>query len=129
MNKIIRIIAIILLVFLGISAVYGGGVLIVDPSGKILGMPLSHLEHSPFNSFLIPGIILFLFNGVSSLIIAVMAIKKHRLYTLFAISQGIVQVIWILVQIAMIRSTSILHFIYFSVGTLLIICSMLLRKL
>jgi hypothetical protein len=128
MVKFIRFITIVLLFFLGISAIYGGGTLVIDPSGKLLGMPISHLEHSPFSSFLIPGLILFLFNGVSAIIIAVMAIRKHRLFTLLVICQGIVQVMWILIQVAMLRSTSVLHFICFAVGALLIIAGIILRK-
>jgi hypothetical protein len=48
-----------LLAFLGIGAIGGGGALIISPSGKLLGgIPLSLLKNSPFNDFLIPGIIL-----------------------------------------------------------------------
>jgi hypothetical protein len=54
-----------LLSFLGISAIGGGGALIISPSGKLLGgLPLSILEQSPFDDFLVPGIILFLVLGI-----------------------------------------------------------------
>ena len=50
-----------LLEFLGLGAIYGGGALIISPTGKMLGgLPLSMLDQSPFSDFLIPGIILFL---------------------------------------------------------------------
>ena len=123
--KILRIAATILLIFLGISALFGGGAFIVDPSGSLIQMPLSHLEHSPFKNFLIPGLILFLFNGVSGIVIAILAIRKYRFYTEL---QGIVQDVWIVVQLIMIRSVSFLHYICFTVGTLLIITGVILRK-
>ena len=65
------------LLFLGVSAVGGGGALIISPSGKLLGgLPLSILDHSPFSNFLIPGIILFLFLGISPCLICLALIKK-----------------------------------------------------
>jgi len=47
MHHIFRIIAIILLLFNAISALFGGWGLISDPSGETLEMPLRFLEHSP----------------------------------------------------------------------------------
>jgi len=43
------------LAILGLGAVFGGGVLIISPSGQLFGMPLSLLDHSPFNNFLVPA--------------------------------------------------------------------------
>ena len=61
----VRNIHLSLLGFLGLSAIGGGGALIISPSGKLLGgLPLSILEHSPFNDFLVPGIILFVVLGI-----------------------------------------------------------------
>ena len=66
-----------LLVFLGISAIGGGGALIISPSGKLLGgLPLSILEHSPFINFLIPGIILFWVLGIFPCLVLYSLIKK-----------------------------------------------------
>jgi hypothetical protein len=68
---------IFLLLFLGLGAIGGGALLVISPSGKLLGgLPLSILEHSPFNDFLIPGIILFLVLGLSPCLLAVALIKK-----------------------------------------------------
>ena len=126
--KILRIAAIILLIFLGISAIFGGGAFIIDPSGELLQMPISLLEYSPFNSFLVPGLILFLFNGVSSIVIAILVIRKSWFYAEFVILQGIVQDVWIVVQLLMIQSISVLHYIFFTVGSLLIISGVILLK-
>ncbi len=61
----VRNIYLSLLAFLGLSAIGGGGALIISPSGKLLGgLPLSILERSPFNDFLFPGIILFIVLGI-----------------------------------------------------------------
>ena len=67
----------ILLAFLGLSAIGGGGALIISPSGKLLGgLPLSLLENSPFDNFLIPGIILFIVLGLFPTFLIFALIKK-----------------------------------------------------
>jgi hypothetical protein len=64
-TKTARNLLLILLAFLGLSAIGGGGALILSPSGKLLGgLPLSILQNSPFGNFLIPGIILFIVLGL-----------------------------------------------------------------
>jgi hypothetical protein len=63
-TKPVRNTLLFLLAFLGLGAIGGGGILIVSPSGKLIGMPLSLLDKSPFADFLIPGIILFVVLGL-----------------------------------------------------------------
>ncbi|MCH7411649.1 hypothetical protein MM239_19845 [Belliella sp. DSM 111904] len=76
-QKTVRNILITLLIFLGLGAIGGGGLLIILPSGKLLGgLPLSILANSPFNDFLIPGIILFSVLGLSPCLLAVALVKK-----------------------------------------------------
>ncbi len=53
-----------LLALLGMGAVFGGGILIVSPSGKLFGMPLSLLDKSPFPNFELPGLLLFVVLGL-----------------------------------------------------------------
>jgi hypothetical protein len=58
-----------LILFQGISGLFGGIALIIDPTGELLQMPLSMLDGSPFDTFLIPGIILFLILGIFPMIV------------------------------------------------------------
>lgn len=67
-----------LLAFLGLGAIFGGGILIISPGGKLFGMPLSMLQNSPFNSFLVPGIILFLVLGVVPMLLVFALLKKPK---------------------------------------------------
>jgi hypothetical protein len=56
-----------LMLFMGfqaISGLFGGLALVIDPSGELLKMPLSMLAGSPFDTFLIPGMILFTILGI-----------------------------------------------------------------
>jgi len=54
-----------LMTFLGAGAIFGGGALIISPSGGLLGVPLSMIKDSPFSNFLIPGIFLFTVLGLT----------------------------------------------------------------
>ena len=61
-----RIVAIVALMFLGVSGVIGAIPLIVNPGGEPWSMPQSLLQYSPFRSYLVPGIILLVANGLLS---------------------------------------------------------------
>lgn len=75
--KALRNIHLFLLAFLGLSAIGGGGALIISPSGKLLGgLPLSILDRSPFDSFLIPGLILFIVLGLFPTLLIFALLKK-----------------------------------------------------
>lgn len=60
--------------FLGVGAVFGGGALILSPDGTLLHMPLELLKYTAFDSFLIPGIILFSVLGLYPIYIAFLLI-------------------------------------------------------
>jgi hypothetical protein len=126
----LRIAAILLLFFNAIGALWGGFGLIYDPSGAFMQMPVGFLEPSPFNNYLIPGIILFVFNGLLCLVAAIFAIIKHKIFPYFIIFQGVVLLTWLTVQIIMIQLFyAPLHLPFYFVGLVLIIVgSLLLRK-
>lgn len=115
-----RVTVIILLTVTGLNALAAGYGLMVDPTGKGLGMTREYLRFSPFENFLIPGITLFFAVGIVSVIGAILAIKKNRFYPAFTILEGCILTGWILVQVAMVRDFNLLHFIFLMVGLLLI---------
>ena len=130
MHRIFRIIAIILLLFNAISALFGGWGLMSDPSGETMEMPLRFLEHSPFKDFRIPGVILFITNGLFSLLFAVMVVLKFMNYSWLVIFQGFILIGWLIIQIIMIRDFyGPLQVLYFSVGILLISTGWILARL
>ena len=120
MKNFFYIFALLLLLFNGISAIYGGWSLINDPSGGLLQMPLENLHNSPFKDYLIPGIILFVFNGLFSLAIFVLTLMKYRHHALLIIFQGGTLVIWIVVQVIMLQTTYFLHWMCGGIGILLV---------
>lgn len=123
----------ILLIFLGVGALGGGGALVIDPSGDLMKMPTSMLERSPFSDFLFPGILLFIVFGLLPLFVVYGLIKRpqwhlverlnpfKKLYSFWALSLyiGFGQIIWITVQTYMLNSVAIIHLIYMSLGLLI----------
>lgn len=122
-----RITIIILLFITGLNALAAGYGFIADPSGRGLGMTTDYLRFSPFDSFLIPGIILFCFIGVFSIITAIIAIKKRGLYPVFTFVEGCILTGWIIVQVILVRDFNWLHFSFLTVGLILIFLGRKLR--
>lgn len=117
-------------ILLGVGAVFGGLVLIIDPSGSLIHMPISIIEQSPFPNFLIPGIILFGVLGVLPLLVAYGLITKkswktaerfnlyrdkHWSWT-FSLYIGFAVIIWITVEAYIIGSVVFIHLFYIAVG-------------
>ena len=75
-TKITRNIFLILLGYLAIGAIGGSTVLIISPTGELIGIPVSEFKNIPFNSYLIPGIILFSVLGVIPLLLIIAMLKK-----------------------------------------------------
>ncbi len=104
-----------LLLFLGISAMYGGYSLIADPSGHRLQLPSGWLELTPFPNYFIPGLILFSVLGVFPLVVTMLLYFKphwsimrgleyltHEHWSWFtSLTVGIALIIWITVQFLM----------------------------
>jgi hypothetical protein len=125
--KTLRIISVILLFLNGISAVFGGYILMSDPTGNKIQMPLSYISNSPFKDYLIPGIILFIFNGISSQAIAITVIFGYKKSYLLIIAQGIILSAWIITQLFITTNSFILQPICLSIGIILIILGYLQR--
>jgi len=124
--NITRNILLILLAFLGLGAIGGGGALIISPSGDLLKMPVSLLEKSPFNNFLVPGIILFSILGLVPIMLIFALLKRpecklaeklnffkdmhwsltYTVYVAFAL------IIWIQIEMVFLGAVGWLHTFY-----------------
>lgn len=108
--------AIGLLGLLGVGALAGGIALVSKPDGSVMGFGVSILAGSPFADFLVPGLILGGLFGVGSLVVAAMGIRHARVAPFLAFAIGCAQMIWIVVELAIIGEFSWLHPTFFGIG-------------
>jgi len=106
----------VLQILVGVGAVVSGAMLIADPSGAPLHAPVEMLKGSPFHDFLLPGVILFLVNGVGQLGAGVLSIRLHRWSGFIGAVFGFGLMIWIFVQVSMIGGGHVLQYSYFTAG-------------
>ena len=83
--------------FVGIGALFGGVAALLNPY-EPLGMPVEALEYSPFDNYLIPGIILLTIVGLGSIISALMLYSGSRFRGCVSAIFSWALVIWIVVQ-------------------------------
>ena len=95
-------IALALEVLLGIGAIGGGLILMIAPRGEIMPLPLSALAGSPFDTYFVPGVILFGVLGLGPLIAARLAWLRHPLAPMAAFVVGAGLLIWVAVEVAII---------------------------
>ncbi len=126
MDLFFRNLLVTLMALLGIGAIYGGGLLIISPSGEMLGIPISLLEPTPFNSFFIPGIILFLVLGIAPILVAFALIYKFEIKQLqklnvfkdmhwswsYSIYISFALIIWIQIQMVLLSTVFWAHTLY-----------------
>jgi hypothetical protein len=105
-----------LLAFLGLGALAGGVALVAKPDGSVMHLPLSYLEGSPFPDFLVPGLILGGLFGVGSYVVAWLGWRNTRPAPFLAFAIGCAMMIWIVVELAIIKDLSFLHPLFFCVG-------------
>ncbi len=115
-------------VFNGLSALAGGFGLMSDPSGEALAMKTAWLEGTPFSSFLFPGIILFVVNGIGNTAGAVITFRKNKLAAKTGIAFGIIMMGWIVSQVLFIGYMSFLQPLYFTTGLLQFAFGYFLKK-
>jgi len=68
-NSISLYLMMALILFQGVSGLFGGFALVADPTGAVLSMPVTLLEGSPFDNFFIPGLILLTILGIFPVVV------------------------------------------------------------
>jgi len=99
-----------LTVFGALSA-FVGAALAVAANGA--GVPLEYLAHSPFSSYVVPGLFLGVIVGGTQLAAAVTLITKRRSALLLSAVAGFGMLIWIFVELAVIKQYSWLQTAFF----------------
>lgn len=104
----------------GVGAIFGGGLLILGPDGHRLGLPSKMLVGTPFDSFLIPGILLFTLVGVVPMTAAVMTLRRPKSGPLVAFVVGLLLVGWITGEMVILGGLQTLAWaLYLVLGTVI----------
>ncbi|MEL1244982.1 hypothetical protein AAEO56_11960 [Flavobacterium sp. DGU11] len=121
MKILVKTILIALLGMNALTATYGGLNLMLIPNGSGLGLPLELLSNTPFDSYFLPGLILLLSNGLSSIFIGWIFLTHSRHSYWMVNAQGFMLVTYIVVQVMMIDVIVPLHLICGGAGMLMIL--------
>lgn len=128
-----------LLAFLGVGALFGGGALILSPSGELIHMPLTMIKDSPFPNFLIPAIFLFVVLGLAPCVMIIALLKKpewkipQRLNLFkdmhwswsFSIYIGLILILWLQLEMMFIHSVHWSHTFYMFLAVTILIVAIL----
>jgi len=87
--------------FMGIGAGFGGYSLVDDAEG--FGMEPAWLEHSPFETYLVPGLFLFVVVGLGNILGAALALGGQRWWPAVAVLNGSMMFAWLAVETAIVR--------------------------
>ena len=129
-TKTQRLIAIVLLLFLGIWGLVGGLALLIDPTGGALQIPLEYLKDTSFEDYLIPAIVLVMTIGISSILIATTVIRKIKNYPFFIMVQGTILLFWLTAQLFLNLEfyTYYLHIPFYIIGILLLAAGLMIKE-
>lgn len=117
----------ILLSFIGITAFLSGLVMISNPDGSLMGLPLSWLEGTPFKDFRIPGMILAVVVGGVNLAAVFFNLKRQANRYNWATAGGIIISGWIIIQMILIGAVHWLHLFYLAIGILIVLLAWQLK--
>ncbi len=102
------------------GALTAGFLFMTDPSGKSMGLTTELLRYSPFSNFFIPGLVLFISNGVLSMITAIMTLMNYNKAYTYVFFQGCILAGWLFVQMIMLQMIHLLHIVMGAAAILLI---------
>ncbi len=117
----------ILISFVAITSIISGLILISNPDGSIMNIPLSLLKETPFENFRTPGILLTVFVGSINLIALYYNLQRHPNRYNWAMAGGTFISGWIIVEMIFLNTVHWLYFIYLGIGLLIILIAYQLK--
>lgn len=114
MSKVLKLL-IILHFFIGVGAIFGGGMGMIHPNNP-MGISNDLLKGSPFTNYFYPSLILFAVIGLGNVMAGLIVRLRTKYQGYISGVFGGALVIWIVVQVLIIGSIHPLHAIYFALG-------------
>ena len=107
--------------FVAITSLVSGALLISYPTGSLFGMSTALLKATPFHSFLIPGVVLFVMVGGTNLVAVVRNIQTHPMRYNWTIAGAILLLLWVVIQMLLIGVMHCLQFVYLGIGLMMLL--------
>jgi hypothetical protein len=110
-----------------LSGLVGGLGLVTDPTGSRLGIPIEWLTGSPFNDYLIPGLVLLFLLGALPLLVSYGVWVRRYWSWSAALFVGLALLTWIGVEILIIgyQPRPPLQLAYGAVGLVILVLTLL----
>ncbi len=102
----------------GITAIAGGMLLVARPDGALVRIPTSALAHSPFSSFLVPGLLL-LAVGISNAAAGLLVLRDALRANESAFAAGAMLLGWIVTEMVMLRTIHVPQIVYCAAAVIL----------
>jgi hypothetical protein len=122
------------LLFLGVNGVIGGVLMLRDPNGSPMGMPVSYLARTPFQNWFVPGLWLILIWGSGS-ILALLGLWMHPAWSpldrltrwtheswawVLSVMLGMALLVWLTVQVFTLPEMAAIQYILYVLAALLV---------
>lgn len=118
-----RLALLILISFVALTALPSGLLLMYYSDGSSFGLSPDFLVATPFKSYFVPGLLLALVVGGSSLVTLFLVMNQSPLSFKLALFSGIVLVIWVLAEFILFPYRSWLQGLYLGAGVLITLTS------
>ena len=124
MSSLVRYLLSILLLLVAINA-FGGGYYGITGAKNV---PIEWLKGSPFRDYFIPSLFLLVAVGIPALIAAILVFRRHRMARKAALACGVLILLWLLAQIAIIGYVSWMQPTTAVVATIILLLAFKLPK-
>ncbi len=105
--------------FVGLTALAGGLLLVAFPRGSALA-PIALLHEAPFETFVVPGLLLAFVVGGLNLTACVLTLGRRPFASLASLVAGGSLIVFMVTERLMLQEKSALQLLYFAVGLLIV---------
>jgi hypothetical protein len=116
MKRRLLVILGVILAFVALGAIPAGFSMITKPDGSGLGMSVDYLKDSPFRDFFVPGLFLFIVNGLFNAAGAILCFARNKNAALLGLLLGVTLLLWIIIQVYSTGLISFMQPLFFGIG-------------
>lgn len=122
-----RLLLTILIIITAFASTMIGVILITDPSGNTLGLSTNLLKETPFNNYMLPGILLVASVSSINLLAVFHSMERDDKRYNWSMAGGIAMSVWTIIQMAWLQSAHWINMMFLMIGFFIIILSYQLK--